>query len=131
MLCVLRRFALLAGCRIFSGVSVLVLPSRERYVIARLPHVVWNAQIPHIVAPETQVRGMGDEAAFVVDPADPEAWRAQIFRSIDSDSTEGLPSGSQASALGLDSGKGKVSCTCCPKLLESVDTSADVQRAFN
>ncbi|CAL5229046.1 g12295 [Coccomyxa viridis] len=76
-------------------------PSEHREQLLPLP------EIPHIVAPETQVRGMGDEAAFVVDPADPEAWRAQIFRSIDSDSTEGLPSGSQASALGLDSGKGK------------------------
>ena len=65
-------------------------------------------QIPHIVAPENQVRGAGDPAAFVVDPADPEAWRAQIFRSIDSDSAEGLPMGHEASALGLDSGKGKV-----------------------
>ena len=66
------------------------------------------AQIPHIVAPENQVRGPGDPAAFAVDPADPEAWRAQIFRSIDSDSAEGMPIGSEASALGLDSGKGKV-----------------------
>ena len=73
---------------------------------------------------------MGDEAAFVVDPADPEAWRAQIFRSIDSDSAEGLPSGSQASALGLDSGKGKVSCLCCPKLLKLKDTSADFAEGF-
>ena len=66
-------------------------------------------QIPRIVAPENQVRGAGDPAAFVVDPADPEAWSAQIFRSIDSDSAKGLPIGSEASALGLDSGKGKVS----------------------
>ena len=66
------------------------------------------AQIPHIVAPENQVRGPGDPAAFAIDPADPEAWRAQIFRSIDSDSAEGMPTGSEASALGLDSGKGKV-----------------------
>ncbi|CAK0785144.1 hypothetical protein CVIRNUC_008350 [Coccomyxa viridis] len=64
-------------------------------------------QIPHIVAPENQVRGPGDPAAFAIDPADPEAWRAQIFRSIDSDSAEGMPTGSEASALGLDSGKGK------------------------
>ena len=65
-------------------------------------------QMPNIVAPETQVRGQGDPAAFAVDPGDPEAWRAQIFRSIDSDSVDGLPVGSEASALGLDSGKGKV-----------------------
>ena len=65
-------------------------------------------QMPNIVAPETQVRGQGDPAAFAVDPGDPEAWRAQIFRSIDSDSADGLPVGSEASALGLDSGKGKV-----------------------
>ena len=64
-------------------------------------------QIPHIVAPENQMRGTGDPAAFAVDPADPEAWRAQIFRSIDSDSAEGMPTGSEAAALGLDSGKGK------------------------
>lgn len=64
--------------------------------------------MPSIIAPETQVRGQGDPAAFAVDPGDPEAWRAQIFRSIDSDSADGLPVGSEASALGLDSGKGKV-----------------------
>ena len=97
---------------------------------ACLPHTAWNVQIPHIVAPESQVRGMGDEAAFVVDPADPEAWRAQIFRSIDSDSAEGLPSGSQASALGLDSGKGKVSGLCCPKLLGSEATLTDSAEGF-
>lgn len=57
------------------------------------------------------MRGPGDPAAFATDPADPEAWRAQIFRSIDSDSAEGMPTGSEAAALGLDSGKGKV-CTC-------------------
>ena len=68
-------------------------------------------QMPNVVAPETQVRGQGDPAAFAVDPGDPEAWRAQIFRSIDSDSAEGLPMGSEASALGLDSGKGKVRIT--------------------
>ncbi len=64
------------------------------------------AQMPNLIAPETQMRGPGDPAAFVVDPADPEAWRAQLFRSIDSDSAGGMPPGSEASALGLDSGKG-------------------------
>ncbi len=63
-------------------------------------------QMPDLVAPETQVRGPGEPAAFAVDPDDPEAWRAQIFRSIDSDSAAGMPSGSDASILGLDSGKG-------------------------
>lgn len=65
-------------------------------------------QIPHIVAPENQIRGKGDPAAFAVSPEDPEAWRAQIFRSIDSDSATGMPTGEAASKLGLDSGKGKV-----------------------
>ncbi|KAK9907703.1 hypothetical protein WJX75_008493 [Coccomyxa subellipsoidea] len=65
-------------------------------------------EMPNLIAPETQVRGPGDPAAFVVDPADPEAWRAQLFRTIDSDSAAGMPPGSEASALGLDSGKGKV-----------------------
>jgi hypothetical protein len=65
-----------------------------------------GAQMPNLIAPETQVRGPGDPAAFVVDPADPEAWRAQLFRTIDSDSAAGMPPGSEASALGLDSGKG-------------------------
>lgn len=63
-------------------------------------------QIPDVVAPETQVRGPGEPAAFVIDLGDPEAWRAQIFRSIDSDSAAGMPTGSKASKLGLDSGKG-------------------------
>ena len=36
------------------------------------------------------------------------AWHAQIFCSIDSDLAEGLPAGSEASVLGLDSGKGRV-----------------------
>lgn len=63
-------------------------------------------QMPELVAPETQARGSGDPAAFVVDPGDPQAWRAQLFRSIDSDSAAGMPPASQASAMGLDSGKG-------------------------
>ena len=52
------------------------------------------------------MRGSGDPSVFAVDPADPEAWQAQLFRSIDSDSAAGLPPGSEASRLGLDSGKG-------------------------
>ncbi|CAL8469780.1 g9322 [Coccomyxa elongata] len=65
-------------------------------------------EMPHLLAPDTQVRGSGDPSTFAVDPADPEAWQAQLFRSIDSDSAAGLPPGSEASRLGLDSGKGKV-----------------------
>ncbi len=78
------------------------------HLLAELCLFPW-LQIPHIVAPDNQIRGTGDPKAYVVDPADPEAWRAQIFRSIDSDSAHGMPMGHDASALGLDSGKGKVS----------------------
>ena len=86
------------------------------HLLAELCLFPW-LQIPHIVAPDNQIRGTGDPKAYVVDPANPEAWRAQIFRSIDSDSAHGMPMGHDASALGLDSGKGKVS----PSLSCSID----------
>ena len=67
-------------------------------------HVVRGAQMDEVVAPEGQLRGAGDPAAFIADPSDREAWAAQLMRSIDSDSAAGLPTGAKACALGLDCG---------------------------
>ena len=63
-----------------------------------------GAQMDEVVAPEGQLRGAGDPAAFIADPSDREAWAAQLMRSIDSDSAAGLPTGAKACALGLDCG---------------------------
>lgn len=49
----------------------------------------------------------GDPRTFVTDPSkDPEAWNAQLFRSITSNSAAGLPAQyKDAARLGLSSGE--------------------------